>query len=438
MNKDFLPRLAFVLALLFFAYLGGFATSQWKWFPYGFLSTAFEQAVAIQQPGAAADHHIHPARHDFAGARTADGAKLADGCVLVTGYWGDDKWLPGLRLLDRDGTVLHRWNADPLRIWPESPHRDGLRGVFHFQNNYIHGSYLFDDGSVLLNIEYLGLARLDAKGDVMWTLTKRTHHSITRNERGNFWVCDARWLIDPAELSKRFPGLVMPVSEEWVLEVTPDGEVVREVSVLDAIWQVPELRRAFWTVGPTRTGDVTHLNDVEELPTAMAAAYPMLQAGDLLISLKHLDLVFVMDPVSKAVRWWRIGPYHVQHDPDFLGDGTISVYDNNEDDSLDGAFLGGSRLLRIGLADGNVGTIYPRGAKGERRFYSAVGGKAQRLADGHWLLSEPRGGRVLEVDADGHTVWEWCQERIAEGKMTEVLEGTLYPLDRERVKAWPR
>ena len=128
MNKDFLPRLAFVLALLFFAYLGGFATSQWKWFPYGFLSTAFEQAVAIQQPGAAADHHIHPARHDFAGARTADGAKLADGCVLVTGYWGDDKWLPGLRLLDRDGTVLHRWNADPLRIWPESPHRDGLRG----------------------------------------------------------------------------------------------------------------------------------------------------------------------------------------------------------------------------------------------------------------------------------------------------------------------
>jgi hypothetical protein len=437
-TKDLLPRLAFLFGLAFLAYLFGFTTAHFRLFPHDFLVTAFEQGKQAQQQPDIQAHHIHPARHDFAGVVRREGTAVEPGVVLVSSYFPDFAWGPGLRLLDRDGNVLHRWNTDPLRLWPTSPHRDDLGAFFHTRTNYVHGTHLFANGDVMCNIEYQGLVRLNAGGDVVWRLDHRTHHSIAENERGNFWVSSARWRSDPADVARRFPGLLPPVSEETALEVAADGTVVREVSVLESIFAHPELRRAIWMLWPSRTGDITHLNDVEELPSAMAAAYPSLRAGDLLVSCKHLDLVFVMDPKTLAVRWWRIGPFSKQHDPDFLGDGTISVYDNNTDGSLDGAFLGGSRLLRIGIERDLVATIYPRDAVGERRFYSEVGGKAQRLANGNWFLIEPRAGRVFEVDPAGRTVWEWGHERHGKDQMCEVLEGTLYPFETAQVQGWSR
>lgn len=434
-NKDLLPRIAFVFALAFFAYLFGFATAHFRLFPHEFLVSAFEQGRQVQQANIQ-PHHIHPARHDLVGVSRRAGAVLDPGVVLVASYFPDLDWGPGLRLLDRDGNVLHRWNADPLRLWAESPHRDGLGNAFHTRTNYVHGTHLFANGDLMLNIEYQGLVRLNAAGEVVWRVNRRTHHSIEANERGNFWVSSALWRSDPDDLAKRFPGLLPPVSEETALEVTPEGKIVREVSVLEAIFAHPELRRAIWTLFPSRSGDITHLNDVEELPSSMAAAYPSLRAGDLLISVKHLDLVFVMDPTTHAVRWWRIGPFAKQHDPDFLGDGTISVFDNNTDGSLDGAFLGGSRLLRVGIERNTVEQIYPSGQSGERGFYTEVGGKAQRLPNGNWLLTEARAGRVFEVDTGGRTVWEWGHERHGKDQMCEVLEGAFYPLQAEQVRGW--
>lgn len=433
-KKDLLPRVAFAVSALFLAYVAGIGTAHFRWFPYGFFAAAFEQAQATS--AAIQPHHIHPARHDFAGVKARAGATLSPGVVLVSSYWPDLDWGPGLRLLSRSGEVLHSWNADPLRIWPKSMHRDALGAAFHTRTNYVHGVHLFDNGDVLFNVEYQGLVRMNAAGKVLWTVDLRTHHSVTPNERGNFWVSGARWQIDPQDLAARFPGLLPPISEETAIEVTPEGKVLREISLLEPICRHPELRRAIWMLFPSRTGDITHVNDVEELPSSMAAAYPTLRAGDLLISAKHLDLVYIIDPSSGAVRWWRIGPYSKQHDPDFLGDGTISVFDNNSDGSLDGSFLGGSRLLRIGIADGSVTTLYPRDQPGERRFYTEVGGKAQRLPNGNWLLVEARGGRVFEVDSEGRTVWEWCHERHGKDMMCEVLEGSFHALDPAAVRAW--
>jgi hypothetical protein len=439
-GKDLLPRLLFVAACAFFAFLYGFAASHFGWFPAGFMARALDQAAVVGTAPAVDLHHLHPARHQLRGVVREDGAG-GPGLTLITSYWQDDGWQPGLRLIDADGTVLHRWNANPLRIWPESPHRDGLRGNFHLASNYVHGAHLFENGDVLFNIEYLGLCRLDAAGEVIWRLDRRTHHSVTPNERGNFWVSAARWIDDPQEVVTRFPGLVPPIAEDLVLEVSPAGEVLRERSVLEVVFAHPELKRLLWTVGHTRSTDLLHLNDVEELPTDLAAGYPTFAAGDLVLSLRYLDLVFVMDPGSGTVKWWQSGPFVEQHDPDFVGEGWISVFDNNLDGSLDGSFLGGSRLWRFRPATGERELIYPAAgsgaAPGERRFYTAMGGKAQLLPDGHWLLTEAQFGRVFEIDRDGRTVWEWGQDRHEDGRsVSEVLEGSRYPFSTETVRAW--
>lgn len=439
LSKDFLPRLVFVLACAFLAFLYGFAASHFGWFPHGFLSRALDQATQLGERATIDLHHVHPARHDLSGVAATAGHSAA-GVTLVSSYWPDDDWKPGIRLIDGDGAVLHHWTTDPTAIWPESPHADGLRGNFHLASNYVHGAHLFENGDVLFNIEYLGLVRMNAAGEVLWRLDRRTHHSVHRADDGTFWVCAARWVEEAGDVIRRFPGLVPPISEDLVLQVSPDGEVLREISVLEVVFAHPELKALIWKIGHTRTTDVLHLNDVEPLSAELAGDYPMFAAGDLVLSLRYIDLVFVMDPGTKAVKWWRAEPHRWQHDPDFIGDGWISVFDNNPDGSLDGAFLGGSRLLAYQPHTGAMRQIYPApgGAAGERRFYTMMGGKAQLLENGHWLLTEAQFGRLFEIDEHGHTVWEWGQQRHADGKtVSEVLEGTRYPqISPEIVRSW--
>ena len=76
--------------------------------------------------------------------------------------------------------------------------------------------------------------------------------------------------------------------------------------------------------------DPFHANDVEALKLSMAEAFEGagFVAGDLLISLRELNLVGVIDPRTQVFRWFRHGPWFKQHDPDFQADGTITVDDN--------------------------------------------------------------------------------------------------------------
>ena len=181
------------------------------------------------------------------------------------------------------------------------------------------------------------------------------------------------------------------------------------------------------------------------LPTRLADQYPLFEAGDLVVSLYQLNLVFVFDPETKKVKWSRITPLVHQHDPDFIGDGLISVFNNNADGTPEGIILGGSSMLQFQTKTQEMTQIYPRldgpSAKTskERVFYTPVGGKAQQLDNGNWLLTEAVGARILEVDTQGRTVWEWCQKRHDDGVMiSEVLEGTWYPYTSEQVAAWAK
>ncbi len=130
----------------------------------------------------------------------------------------------------------------------------------------------------------------------------------------------------------------------------------------------------------------------------MASAFPMFEAGDVLISLRELNLVAVVDPESGRMKWWRHGPWFKQHDPDFEPDGTITVFDN-------GTGTGSSKIRRVRPVDGaDVETVFA-GSK-EVPFYTWRRGKHQTLPDGNILLTEAEGGRVLEVTPEGELVWE--------------------------------
>lgn len=418
---------AFVL-VAFAAFVYGIVVWKGRIPPYAYVNRMMHALAAVRSR----PHHLLPLRYAESGVSIHAPDSVAPGITLITSYWPESGWKPGVRIIDHAGNSLHQWDVDPSALWPNSPYSDSMAGSKNIPSNYVHGTYLFANGDLLLNIEYLGLLRLDACGRVLWSLPYRTHHSVSRDEDGNFWVAGLRWVDPGTERAAAFPDLKPPFGEDMAVKVSPDGRILTEISMLRALFD-NGYKRLFWKY-QRRTGDVTHLNDVEPLNSTTAAAFPEFAAGDILVSLREIHTVAVLDRQGR-VKWLTSDPFVHQHDPDFEADGRIVVFDNRRDGSVTGTRLGGSAITAIDPSTGAVSTIYPAAAN--RHFYTATGGKHQRLGNGNRLITEAGAGRVFEIDPDGRTVWEWIQQPFDAESVPEVLEGTRYPLQPEEVSAWP-
>src|SRR5690606_36098536 len=108
---------------------------------------------------------------------------------------------------------------------------------------------------------------------------------------------------------------------------SPDGRVLKETSILDVIARsgCEGVLFASGAHGPEIAmpldGDFTHINDVEVLGAERATQFPLFAADDIAVSLRNLNLVLVLDGADKAIKWWMVGPFMRQHDPDFTEDG---------------------------------------------------------------------------------------------------------------------
>ena len=300
---------------------------------------------------------------------------LGDGPVLVAGLTPGRETLQGATLYAPDGHELHRWNVDYEALVPN--------GVGEY-NVLLHGLAAFEDGSIVVAFDAgRALARVDACGATRWVAEGGYHHVVSRTADGSLWTWREEVLV-------RLDG--------------ESGEVLEEVDLRKDIIERHDLYGAFAIRSSENEegfrwfGDAFHANDVEALDPAMAEAFPMFAAGDLLISLRELNLVAVVDPADGRVKWHRHGPWFKQHDPDFTPDGRIVVYDNRM--GIDGR----SRLVAIDPATDEREVILADSP--ETPFYSWRRGKQQVLANGHLLVTESERGRVFEVDADGRLLWE--------------------------------
>jgi len=423
-----MERLFFIVSLTFFVFLYGFFTRHTGIFPSKEIIGAGREARDLL--GGSKPHHLFPIVHDREGVTVSDEDGMADGVTLLTSYWPDFDWRAGIRLVDAAGVTLHAWKTDSAEVFA------GHSAENLQQDEYVHGTYLFPNGDVIFNIEMRGVARIDACGTVKWALPNRSHHSIALTEDGNFWIAGVEGhFAETAEdraYVRQFTGLKTPLYEDLLRKISPDGEVLQEISVLKTLYD-NGLQR-YLAKHNHRAGDVTHLNDIEPLPAALAAQYPLFEAGDLVVSLKFTHLVLVMDPETGKVKWHTSDPIIEQHDPDFTGDGWITIFDNNSDFSARGQMLGGSRIISVRPHTGETEQWYP--VEGARPFYTFAGGKWQHLDNGNMLITEARAGRVFEATREGEIVWEWIHTPYDDELIPEVLEATRYAFTPAQIAEW--
>jgi len=361
---------------------------------------------------------IRPSRKPGAGV-TVNKVGADGELVLLTSFFDGQT---GIRLMRRDGTVVADWPV-PLSRYITDLDYVGNRAPKTDRNVDIHGAVIEPDGSVTFNYEYVGTVRISRCGDPIWTLHRPGHHSVERAAEGGYWIPGRRYFAagSPAP-EDQFPPFTLKqpkgeFSDDTVQHVSEDGRVIEEHSIMRLLYDsglepVLTATGESFRAGAGGHSDLLHVNKIGELPPALAPAFPMFEAGELMLSVRNRNLVMVTDAKAEKIKWWMIGPFIRQHDPDFNADGTITVFDNHSDLSLDGSRGGGSRIWRIDPATKAAVTLY--GGRPDQPMYSPERSTHQMQANGNILIAEAQSGRAFEVTPAGKIVWEYINRYDAD------------------------
>lgn len=147
--------------------------------------------------------------------------------------------------------------------------------------------------------------------------------------------------------------------------------------------------------------DPLHMNKVEVLSKALAPDFEGLEEGDMLVSMRNLNLVFVVRPRSKEILWYRYGLSSRQHDATFQR-GYISVFNNNP-------FASSGRspgVLGLSVSDHTSTTLFDL-----KQWGLEMPGRGNFELDdnsGFLLVSDDDNGRIIAGDLSGavHFIFE--------------------------------
>lgn len=287
-------------------------------------------------------------------------------------------------LMDSQGGVLHRWRYPLRRLFPELAADPEMAKL-----EYWRRAWLFPNGDLLAIYEGLGIVKLDARSNVLWSRRGGFHHDLQVLEDGRIWVLDREGKLLPR---------INPdegVLEDFVTVLDPRGEVMRRISLLEAFERsrfAPLLERM------ERAGDVFHTNTLEVLDGRHEGLDPAFRKGNVLLSVLKLDALAVLDPERGEIVWARTGNWRRQHQPTFLDDGSLLLFDNRGP--------GGERSRVIEIDPRTLAVRWQFGGTPEVDFFSKTLGSCQRLPNGNTLITESENGRALEVTREGRIVWE--------------------------------
>lgn len=351
------------------------------------------------------------------------GSRLAPTMQSVVAHDPDRAWrglnfftsghAPEAVLMDMDGQVLHRWGRSYREVWPDS---DIARDRIDSHN--WRRARLLPDGSVLAIVEGLAVMKLDRESNVVWALHNGAHHDLEVLPGGDILL-----LARTAHMLPRWHPRA-PVLEDFIVRLSPGGEELQRVSILEAFENSPEYAGILRNIRE-RQGDILHTNSLEMLDGRIADRAPAFTAGRVLISVRRLDTVAVVDLDRAEVVWAMQGPFEAQHDATILPDGGLMLF-NNE------AGQGVSAVQVFDPATGqetwrHIGTP-------ARPFYSRTCGTSQPLPNGNVLVTESDNGRAFEITPGGDVVWDFYNPHRA-GEQDEFI-ATLFEVLRLPAEAW--
>jgi outer membrane protein assembly factor BamB len=296
-------------------------------------------------------------------------------------------------LIDMQGQVVHRWKFAHIK--------PGYGRLIESGNLLMTGSDVnlpkpppdeptkapppFEQHITRLGGYHTTLTEVDWDGNVVWEYVNRAqHHDFHRLENGNTLVPE--WVELPEDLHRKVRGGYAKPRERLprligddIVEITPEQKEVRRIHT----WKLLDPLRDRIDAG-TRRWEWTHVNGID-----------VNAAGDIVFSARNCDRVAVIDGASGKLRS-KLDKSHGQHNPTWLKNGNVMVFDNGHD---------ASKVLELDPASGEV--VWTYRASPSQQFFSGHISGASPMASGNVLVCEGTSGRLFEVTRTGEVAWEW-------------------------------
>jgi hypothetical protein len=198
--------------------------------------------------------------------------------------------------------------------------------------------------------------------------------------------------IDPRYHNSEWHDLD-PINESHyvVADMYSDEVFVVNVSSGMVVWEWNAQNHLSLSTGGTYPQNWVHLNDVE-----------VLEDGRIMASLRNQDQVVFIDPDRGVIDNWTLGVddrhsvLYEQHNPDYIPRSN-----------------GGPAVL-VADSENNRIVEYQRTPAGEwnrtwvwQDSRLQWGRDADRLPNGHTLVTDTHGGRIVEIDRRGRVIWRF-------------------------------
>ena len=352
---------------------------------------------------------------DFEGVVRHEGARSQSGFnFYVSGH--DTEAI----LMDMAGRVVHRWRLDFAGSFPERSSQSPLESMQFWRR-----AHLYPNGDLLAIFDGFGLIRVDKNSKLLWASPEAAHHDLQVTADGDIYVLTREAHVVARVHPKR------PILEDFISVLSPDGVVKTRLSLLEAFenaapkadWLVASKR--FWAKERTRKlaanpSDIFHTNGLTVLDGSLAKRHEAFAAGNVLVSLCHLDTIAIVDMDQRRVVWTLEGRSTLQHDATITARGGLLFFDNHQ--------VPMSRSSATELDPVTLETIWQYPGELDDPFFSRTCGTAQRLENGNTLITESDAGRAIEVTPDRQIVWEFYNPHRA-GPQDEYI-ATLFEVIR--------
>lgn len=342
-------------------------------------------------------------------SQMADGWRLLVGAFTVSGEIEN-----AALLISPDLKVVKKWILSEIAVGESEPQPK--------YRKFVHGLEVLDDGSLIFTFDgSISLQRVNDCGKRQWTTGGNFHHAVTLDDTG-----ESVWTFS---------------SEDTIAQVAvDDGAILRQISMDEVIASNPmidilEIRRRHSSdLGSNSRNtagewlrDKFHFNDVDPLPTHIADQFAGFNAGDVLVSARSLNLLFILEPNTLKIKWWRVGVVQRQHDPDWSPDGEIIVLNNRMSRDF-------SEIVSINPDTFERATIFD-GRKSN--FYTRIRGKQQLRKDGGLVVTSPQQGRAFEVNSDGDIAFEVVNLKPGSNDTNYVIsELKWFPPEQFDMRSW--
>ena len=403
-RKRILPLLAFLylFGLGFFAW--GLAVGKNQVFPWRQLDSIYSELHAYftfkegpektTKEKVMLHHQEHRTEFDFGGLKVRDPDFTDPGYLLISGFSKTyNQVVVELFSISKD-RVLHRWVPDIAGILAQSPQfNDGP----NMEKSYrVQHPLLVEDGGLVFTSGAGPMVKIDGCGQTQWLLEHKFHHSIERDHQGNIITC--------SKIDGDGPGTVLPIRDDAIAVVSPDGTLMDEYSITKILLD-HDHRALIYGIGRFEHNRI-HLNDAQPITEEAGIA----TIGDVLISSRHLSTVALIEPESGTIKWLKTGPWLNQHDINLLPDGRYSIFGN---DMVRGYDKKGNVLAEKGVSDiyiydpatDRVTQPYSKVMR-EEKVGSATQGRSRILANGDVYVEQTDSARMLRISKQGIR-WEY-------------------------------